>query len=124
MDKTFLGVVALCGLLGLGLAGMAMANGALAGGEESIMVSPSTIVLAKVDTVTVHTNIAATAVEAGSLDLDNVAPISVYADSLGHVVAKFRVADLNLEPGSVTLTLSGDYKDGGGFSASDTVTVK
>ncbi len=124
MKKRALGIVALCGFLGLGVAGMAMANGALDGGEPAIMVSPSTIVLAKVNTITVHSNVPAEAVEPGSVDLDGVEPDSVYADNLGHLAAKFSVADLNLEPGTATLTLSGDYKDGGGFSASDTVTVK
>lgn len=123
MRKLF-GVVVLCGLLGLGLAGIAMGNGALAGGPAAIMVSPSTIVLAKVDTVSVHTNILASDVVPGSLDLNGVAPTGVYVDNLGHIAAKFAVADLGLEPGQVTLTLRGDLEDGGGFSASDTVRVK
>jgi hypothetical protein len=124
MKKTLLGVVALCGLLGIGLAGMAMANGALEGDDAAIMVSPSTIVLAKVDTVSVHTNIPAAAVVPGSLDLDGAAPISVYEDNLGHIAAKFAVADLGLERGQVTLTLSGVLIDGSLFAASDVVTVK
>lgn len=125
MKKRILGVVTLCGLIGLGIAGMAMANGALDGEEEPvIMVSPGTIVLAKVDTITVHTNIPAGTVAPGSVDLNGAAPTAVYADNLGHLAAKFSVADLDLEPGEATLTLSGDYKDGDGFSASDTVTVK
>ncbi len=124
MKKTLLGVVALCGLLGIGLAGMAMANGALEGDDAAIMVSPSTIVLAKVDTVSVHTNIPAGSVEAGSLDLNGAAPTDVYVDNLGHIAAKFAVVDLDLEPGRVTLTLEGDLEDSDSFSASDVVTVK
>lgn len=123
MKKTLLGVVALCGLLGIGFAGMAMANGALEGDAPAIMISPSTIVLAKVNTVSVHTNIPAVLVAEDSLDLNGAAPTSVYVDNLGHIAAKFAVADLGLEPERVTLTLSGVLIDGS-FSASDVVTVK
>ena len=122
--KKLLGIAALCGLLGIGLAGIAMANGVLEGDTPAIMVSPSTIFLAKVDTVSVHTNISASAVEDGSLDLNGATPTSVCADNLGHIAAKFAVADLGLEDGEATLTLSGAYKDGRTFSASDVVTVK
>ena len=116
-------VLVVCGLLCLGLAGLAIANNAVGGDEPAMMVSPSMIVLAKVATVTVHTNIPAAAVEPGSLDLNGVAPISIYADNLGHVAAKFAVADLGLEPGEETLTLTGVVA-GDDFSATDVVTVK
>lgn len=124
MTKTTLVVAAICGLLGLGLAGITMANSAVDSDEPATMVSPSTILLAKVDTVTVHTNIPASSVVSGSLDLDGAAPTSVGVDNCGHIVAKFAVADLDLEPGQATLTLNGSFKDEGSFSASDTVTVK
>lgn len=124
MKKGLLEAVVLCGILGVGLAGMAMANGALEGDAPAIMVSPSTIVLAKVDTVSVHTNVPADAVVRDSLELNGVAPRHVYTDNLGHIAAKFAVADLTLEPGRPTLTLNGALIDGGDFSASDTVTVK
>ncbi|MBN1508282.1 MAG: hypothetical protein JW955_15650 [Sedimentisphaerales bacterium] len=124
MKKRLLVVVVLCGLLATGLAGIALANGALESDTPAIMVSPNTIVLAKVSTVSVHTNIPAAAVVPGSLDLDGVAPTSVYVDNLGHIAAKFAVVDLDLSPGPVTLTLSGDLTDGTCFSASDVVTVK
>lgn len=124
MKRILLGVVFACGLLGIGLAGLAVANSAVGDGAPAIMVSPSTIVLAKVSTVTVHSNIPAALVEPDSLDLDGAAPTSVGIDSCGHVVAKFAVADLNLAPGRTTLTLSGVTIDGGGFSAADSVTVK
>jgi len=123
--KKSLGLALLtCGVLSLAFAGMAMANGALEGDAPAIMVSPSTIVLAKVDTISVHTNVPAVAVVAESLDLNGIAPTGVYVDNLGHIAAKFAVADLGLEPGEATLTLSGDFEGGGSFSASDTVTVK
>lgn len=124
MSKSVLGVLVVCGLLGIGLAGIAIANSAVDGDEPAMMVSPSAIVLAKVDTVTVHTNIVASAVESGSIDLAGAAPVGVGVDSCGDIVLKFAVADLDLEPGEATLTLSGDFKDGSSFSATDVVWVK
>lgn len=124
MNKIHSGVLALCGVLALGLVGVATASNAVDGDEPGMMVSPSVIVLAKVSTITVHTNIFLSSVDRDSLDLDGAVPISVFADSLGHLVAKFAVADLDLEPGEATLTLSGEFKDGGEFSATDVVGVK
>ena len=105
------------------------------------MVSPSTIVLAKVNTISVHTNIAASTVTDDSLSLnvndnddDPVLPDGVYFDDLGHIAAKFSVADLvnrGLEAGEATLTLTGAYTDEYAveagvdtFSATDVVRVK
>ena len=102
--KNLLGIVALCGLLGLGLDGIVLANGALAADEAP--------------------DIPASAVVSSSLDLNGVAPTSVYVDNLGHIAAKFAVASLGLAPGQATLTLCGDLKTGDSFSASDVVTVK
>lgn len=124
MSKTILGVVALVGILGLGLAGIAMGNSAVVGDEPAMMVSPQTIVLAKVTFVTIHTNITASTVDASTLALNEVSPTDVWADDTGDIVARFDVADLSLEPGEVTLTLSGLFKDGSSFSATDLVRVK
>jgi len=99
--------------------GLAWANSGVGDESPAIMVSPSTIVLAKVDTISVHTNIPAAEVDPDSLDLNGAAPTYVYEDNLGHVAAKFAVADLHLEPGEATLTLSD-----GSFEASDVVAVK
>lgn len=105
--------------------GLVWANNGVGDESPAIMVSPSTIVLAKVDTVSVHTNIPRAAVVDESLRLNGAEPTYVYQDALGHVAAKFAVADLGLEPGETTLTLSGDYADDGcDFAASDVVTVK
>lgn len=125
MKKTFLKIVVLCGILGIGLAGIAIANGALDGDEPAMMVSPSTIVLDKVNTISVHTNIAASTVTAGSLSLNDADPTYVYEDSLGHIAAKFAVADLGLKKPGATLTLTGTYNaSGDSFSATDDVIVK
>ena len=104
--------------------GLVWANNGVGDVSSAIMVSPSTIVLAKVDTISVHTNIPAADVDPASLLLNGVAPTDVCQDALGHVAAKFAVADLDLEPGEATLTLSGDYVDGDTFNASDVVRVK
>ncbi len=104
--------------------GLVWANNGVGDESPAIMVSPSTIVLAKVDTISVHTNIPAAAVVDKSLLLNGVAPTHVYKDALGHVAAKFAVADLDLVPGEATLTLSGDFVGGDSFNASDVVRVK
>lgn len=122
--KKISGVLALCGLLVLGLAAAAIASGGVEGDAPSIKVSPQTIVLGKVDAVSVHTNIPASSVVPGSLYLDGASPTSVYVDNMGHIAAKFAVGDLELEPGEVTLTLTGDLENGDSFSATDVVRVK
>lgn len=119
MSRILVAVVVLGGLVSF-----AVANSAVGGDEPAMMASPSVVVLAKVDTITVHTNMALSAVDAGTATLNGIAPKSVFADNLGHLVAKFAIADLALTPGKVTLTLSGAFEDGSTFAASDTVTVK
>ncbi len=124
MKKALLIVVVTFGMIGMLMATMASANSAVGGDEPAIMVSPQNIVVAKVSTVTVHTNIPAAIVIGESVDLDGAVPTSLFADDLGHLVAKFAVDDLGLEPGAVTLTLSGVCEDGTSFSATDDVRVK
>lgn len=124
IKQTYIVIISLCALLSVGLAGIAIANSEVDSDEPAMMVSPSVIVPAKVDTLTVHTNIALSAVVPGTIALDGVAATGVFADSLGHFVAKFAIADLNLTPGPAILTLTGAFKDGGDFSATDEVVVK
>jgi hypothetical protein len=124
MKRHILGILVICGLLGLGLAGFARASKAVDGDEPAIMVSPNVIVLAKTDAVTVHTNIPAVAVDGGTITLNGVPATAVWADDCGHVVARFATASLALTPGRATLTLSGAFLDGVPFAASDTVRVK
>ncbi|MCC6680243.1 MAG: hypothetical protein IT445_05000 [Phycisphaeraceae bacterium] len=124
MKKSLLIVLGICGLIGLALTSVATANSAVDSDEPAMMVSPNVIVLAKVSTVTVHTNIPAVLVVSESIELDGVSPTGLGVDNLGHLVAKFVLADLALQPGPATLILSGDFMDGGSFSATDDVMVK
>ncbi|NLF07354.1 MAG: hypothetical protein GX594_05165 [Pirellulaceae bacterium] len=122
-------LAAFCVLLCLGLAGIVWANGALDGDEPAIMASPSTIVLSKVSTVTIHTNIPYSVVASDEdgkkiVNLNGVAPISVWYDTCGHLAARFSVAALALQPDKANLTLSGSYVEGGGFEAAVVVKVK
>ena len=129
MKKALTATAILCILIGLGLGSAALGNGGVKGDQPGMMVSPQTIVLAKVSAVTVHTNIPFVSVVPGSLTLAidgevGIAPAGVWADDCGDIVARFAVAKLGLEPGEVTLTLCGTYVSGGTFAATDAVRVK
>jgi len=91
-----------------------------------IVVSPSNIVLSSEGVwVTVHAEIAYSAVYGAGVTLDGV-PVSVTkADSRGEFVAKFDLDAVRekLEPGVVTLTLRGTTASGETFVGSDTVRV-
>ena len=118
---------ALCALIGVGVGSVALGNMAVKGEDPGMMASPQTIVLAKVAGVTVHTNIPLTLVVSSTVTLNGVSPIApVWADDCGHLAARFAVADLGLQPGEVTLTLTGTYKGDAGetFAADDVVRVK
>jgi hypothetical protein len=106
--------------------GIALGNNGVKGESPAMMVSPHTIVLAKVDAVTVHTNTPFATVEAGTLMLEDAWPIEgPWADDCGHIAARFAICRLGLSPGDeIVLTLTGSYVSGGGFSVQDTVRVK
>ena len=126
MKKVLVVTCVVCALIGVGIGNLALGNSAVKGDEPAMMVSPSTIVLAKVGAVTVHTNIPEGTVAPGTVTLDGVAPILTWADDCGHLAARFAVADLALQPGRVTLTLCGTYvgDDADTFAAEDVVRVK
>jgi len=126
MNKVLIVTSAVCLLVALGIGNLVLGNTAVKGNEPAMMVSPQMIVLDKVTTVTVHTNILADSVVPGSVALDAAAPISVWADDCEHLAARFAVADLNLTSGEVVLTLTGTFvgEEAKTFSAEDTVSVK
>jgi hypothetical protein len=124
MNRISVGIIVLAII---GLAGIAAANKAVEGEEPAMMVSPSTIVLDKVDTITVHTNIPFRTFVGGSIELNNIPATSVFPDNCGHLVAKFLVEALQLDPDveeMPTLTLTGKRTDGSSFSATDQVRVR
>ena len=130
MKKLLIASTVLCAVIGLGLGTAALGNGAVDGDEPGMMVSPQMIVLSKTSGVTVHTNIPYGSVDSGTVTLESLngtAPaLYVWDDDRGHLAARFRVADLALEPSDgTTLTLRGDYKvPGESFAAVDIVRVK
>lgn len=106
---------------------MLMANGGSEGDGICITISPQTLVLSHDSCgVTVHTNIAIGLVDCDSLQLDGIAPYLTKADNRGELVAKFDADAVKaiVAPGQVTLTLTGELKDGQSFAASDTIMVK
>jgi len=110
-----------------GAGNVVFGNGGVKGNDPGMMVSPQMIVLSKISTVTVHTNIPVVSVDAGTVTLNGVAATSVWADDCGHLAVRFAVAKLALEPSNaVTLTMCGDYVNGPetGFVVQDVVKVK
>ena len=97
-------------------------------GDFNIMISPSTLVLSSPsDTITVHSNIPYSAVDATSVAVNGVDVPFTKADACGDLVAKIGVDDLAefLQPNAViTLTLSGLLVDGTDFAVDETITVK
>ena len=114
-----LGLVALC-------VGRAQSNGQNAGEGDQISVAPATIALGgPVEAITVHTNLSFDSV--GSVDLNGVEPIDVWADDRGDLAARFLLDDLleviEIKPPDVTLTLTNVVDGTTTFEASDTVKV-
>jgi len=116
--------MAVVAFVGLALGTHASANGTI---DVDVQVSPHTIVLGldKGSAITVHTDIAYSAVDGASVALSGVAATSTFADSCGNLVGKFSQASIEaiVAPPSATLVLIGMTKDGMAFSGSDTVRV-
>lgn len=102
------------------------------GFDISIQVSPSTLnIQSSGEVVTVHTSIAYSSVEGGSVTLNDV-PISWWkADNQGNFVAKFVMSEVKAladagklqVPGENELTLVGYTKDGAEFTGTTAITV-
>lgn len=124
--RTICSAIVVVLLLGVAC-GMVIANGASEGDGICITISPKTLVLSgDVPCVTVHSNIAIGLVDRASLQLEGISPYLTKADSRGELVAKFRASAVKsvVEPGQVTLTLTGLFADGTTLAASDTITVR
>jgi hypothetical protein len=91
-----------------------------------IDISPSTLNLAyQGQVVTIHTNIAYSLVAGATVTLNGL-PIDWWkSDDRGNFVAKFNVDAVKdiVHPGSATLTLAGNTKDGDSFSGTSTIRV-
>ena len=120
-------------ILAVIITGISMANKPNDVTEDSITVSPSTLVLSRyVADVTVHTNIKGLMAvgeelwlyrtKNGDIISDPIEPRDTFTDTMGYLVAKFYAEDVKaiVEPGKVELTL--ETTDG--FKASDTIMVK
>ena len=92
-----------------------------------IQVSPSALILgAPGARVTVHADIAYSAVVGSSVTLNGVPAVATFADDCGNLVAKFAQEEIEaiVAPPSATMTLVGTRVDGVTFSGSDTIMVK
>jgi hypothetical protein len=109
------------------LAMSVFASSPLAAEEIEITVAPNVINIASASTVvTVHTDIAYSAVDGASVALNGVEIDWWKSDSRGYFVAKFKASAVKeiVEPGTTaTLTLTGQTKLGDEFSGSDDVDV-
>lgn len=102
------------------------------GFDITIEVAPSTLnILSQGQVVTVHTGIAFSSVEGGSVTLNGI-PIDWWkADNQGNFVAKFLMSEVKaladsgalVVPGENELTLAGSTTDGGVFTGTQTITV-
>ena len=132
MSKKFekLGLVAFC-CITLSIA-LFQAVSTSHGFEIAIQVAPSTLNIQSMgQVVTVHTSIAFSSVEGGSVTLNDI-PISWWkADNQGNFVAKFVMSEVKALadtggltiPGENTLNLLGLTTDGAEFTGMQTITV-
>lgn len=92
-----------------------------------VTVSPKTIVFdSESEWLTVHTDIALSAVDTTSIELNELAVSWTKADARGNLVAKFDIDDVKamVTVGEAVLTLTGYTKAGVFFSGTDVVPVK
>jgi hypothetical protein len=95
--------------------------------EINIIVQPKTLVLdSESEWLTVHTDIALSAVDTTSLTLNGLAVSWTKADAKGNLVAKFDINEVKamVVPGDVVFVLDGLKNDGVSFSGTDTIPVR
>jgi len=100
--------------------------------EITIQVSPNTLNIQSLgEVVTVHTSIAFSSVNGGTVTLNDIEISWWKADNQGNFVAKFLMSEVKAladagalqVPGENTLTLVGSTKDGAVFTGTQTITV-
>lgn len=92
-----------------------------------ITVQPKVLVIvSESEWLTVHTDIALSAVDTTSLMLNGLAVSWTKADAKGNLVAKFDVDEVKamVAPGDVAFELTGLTNDGLSFSGTDTICVR
>jgi len=92
-----------------------------------VQVSPATIVLGAPCTwVTIHTDIPAAGVVAGTVELNGVVATIVKADARGNLVGKFDFDAItaDLSPGEAVMDFAGAYANGDTFVGSSVVPVR
>lgn len=95
--------------------------------EINIIVQPKTIVFDSESTwLTVHTDIALSAVDTSSIAINDLAVSWTKADAKGNLVAKFDINEIKaiVSAPEATFTLTGLRNDGVAFTGTDTVPVK
>jgi deoxycytidine triphosphate deaminase len=112
----------------LALLVMTFVTGSMAADMDiNIIVQPKVLVIAsESEWLTIHTDIALSAVDTSSLAVNGL-PVSWHkADAKGNLVAKFDVNEVKamVAPGEVVFELTGLTNDGVSFSGTDTVCVK
>lgn len=93
----------------------------------NIIVQPRILVIAsESEWLTVHTDIALSAVDTGSLSLNGLAVSWTKADAKGNLVAKFDIDEVKAmaAPGEAVFELTGLTNDSVSFSGSDIICVR
>ena len=117
----------ICALTVSVLIGLISMSACAADVEITTKITPRALVLISEGTlVTVHTDIAYSAVDTASLTLNGIPIAWTKSDARGQLVAKFNQDDVKniVAPPSATLELSGYTKSGESFSGTDTIVVK
>jgi hypothetical protein len=95
--------------------------------DINIIVQPKTLVIAsESEWLTVHTDIALSAVDTSSLMLNGLAVSWTKADARGNLVAKFDIDEVKamVAPGEAVFELTGVTTAGVSFSGTDSVPVR
>ena len=132
MSKIFRSVVVVLFVFFMITAGFLQSPPSSHGFDISIQVSPNTLnIQSQGEVVTIHTGIAYSSVEGGTVTLNDL-PISWWkADNQGNFVAKFEMSEVKAladsgdlqVPGENQITLQGFTKDGAAFTGSQMISV-
>ena len=124
--RHWIALACVCALVVGGVMGVAVCGPTSGEDELAVQISPGTIASnSKGVWVTAHANIAYSSVVPASVELNGLSASSVFADSVGDLVAKFRLTAVKaiVSAPQAELTLTGVTKAGVEFAASDTVRV-